>query len=279
MPWGDYGDTLLVGYAYPDDNDENIIYLERTGPFVPPVYEWARILLVSDTIKQKIEKSDLKGIEFIKTIFKKIVNIDWTTWDFEADEPKFYPAGGEPENYIFTRKHNPALADMMEAIWALKLNEETLIGRNQKDVSERDELFIIENSWTGNDIFCGQGARHIYFSENAKIWFEENLQEYANFKNFNSKIATQEEINFLKEYIKPKPQKIDPFTHLTVLDWKNYQTFLGHARKFIVKSQTDKTEKSKTTSIKKAIESFRNAEQIRPLGKKEQDLLNKLIGQ
>lgn len=277
MPWGDYGNTLLVGYVYPDDNDENIIYIERTGPFVPPVYEWARILLVSDSTKQKIEKSNLKGVEFSKTVFKKIVNIDWTKWDLNDDEPKLYPAGGEPENYIFKRKHSPELASKMEEIWALKLNEETLIGRKRRNVSDNDELFIMENSWTGNDIFCGKGAGHIYFSKNAKTWFEENLQEYANFKSFNSKVALQEEIDFLLEYLQPQTPKVDPFAHLTEQDWKIYQKYLNHAKKFIAKSQSDKTEKSKTTSIKKAIESFKNAEQIRPLGKKEQEILNKLL--
>lgn len=276
MPWGDYGNTLLSGFAYPDEDDAEIICIERTGPFVPPVYHHFQMLLVSEKTKEKLEHADLKGIDFIKTTLKKIVNIDWQNWDFEADEPRTYPAGGEPENYIFNRKHNAEIADQMEPIWGLKLDEGTLIGRKQRNVSGRDQLFIIENSWTGNDIFLGTGAGHIYFTEKAKNWFEENLADYANFKAFNSKIATQAEIDFLLEYLKPAPVKIDPYAHLTTKDWKTYQKLIAQAITLAEKSKSDKTEKSKATSIKKALECLQNAERIKPLGKKEQALHKQL---
>ncbi len=41
MFWGDYGDTLLIGSAFPDKNDESKILIERTGPFVPLMYCWS----------------------------------------------------------------------------------------------------------------------------------------------------------------------------------------------------------------------------------------------
>ncbi len=276
MPWGDYGNTLFTGFAYPDENNDEIICIERAGPFVPAIYKKWDMILVSESTRQKLEKSDLKGIQFINTTFKKIVDIDWQNWDLEADKPKIYPAGGEPENYISTRKHNAEIAEKMEAIWCLKLDKETLIGRKQKNVSGRDELFIIENSWTGNDIFISKSAGHIYLTEKAKKWFEENLPEFVNFREFNSKIATQQEIDFASDYIKPKQAKVDPFAHLTEKDWKNYQKFIGQANKLVVKSKSDKTEKSKLTSINKAIDCLKSAEQIRTLGKKEQELLNRL---
>lgn len=276
MPWGDYGDTLLVGYAYPDEKDETKILIERTGPFVPPVYTWARMILISDTLKQKLEQSDLKGFEYQKTIFHKVVNLDWTKWDLSANDPKIYPSGGEPENYIFGRKHSIETAEKMEKIWCLKIDNKTLTGRKERNVSGKQDLFIIENSWTGNDIFNSEGSGYVFFSEKAKLWFENNADGFANFEPFNSKIATQEEIDFAIDYIKPRLKKNDPFAHLTPKDWKAYQKFIEQANKLIAKSKTDKTEKSKLTSVTKAIESLKNAEQIRPLGKKEQQLLNQL---
>jgi len=81
------------------------------------------------------------------------------------------------------------------------------------------------------------------------------------------------------DYIKPKQAKVAPFAHLTEKDWKNYQKFIGQANKYFVKSKSDKTEKSKSTSINKAIDCLKSAEQIRTLGKKEQDLLNRLTEQ
>lgn len=276
MPWGDYGDVLFAGFAYPDEKDETRILIERAGSFVPPVYCFSRYLLISDTLKLKLEQSDLTGFGYQKTIFHKIVAIDWMKWDLNAEEAKFYPRSGEPEDYILKRKHHPEIAEKMEQIWCLMLDNKTLTGRISRDVSSKNELFIIENSWTGNDIFITEGAGYIFFSEKAKLWFENNAGEYANFEQFNSKFATQDEIDFAIEYITPKPIKVSPFAHLTVQDWQGYQKYLRHASKFIAKSLVDKTDKSRATSIRKAIESFKNAEQIRPLGKKEQALLNKI---
>ncbi|UIR56393.1 hypothetical protein LZQ00_00890 [Sphingobacterium sp. SRCM116780] len=279
MPWGDYGNTLLVGYAFPDENDETKILIERTGPFVPPVYYWSDYLLISNIMKQKLEQSDLKGFDYQKTFFHKVVDIDWTNWDLEADKPKLYPAGGEPENYIFTRKHNPDIANKMKPIWVLNLCEEVLIGKKDKDAIGRQNLFLIENSWKETDIFLAVNTGFVFLSEKAKIWFENNSDGFADFELFNSKVATQEEIAIVKDSIKSKPIKVNPFVHLTEKDWKNYQKFIEQANKSIAKSKTDKTNESKLTSINKTIESLKNAQQIRTLGKKEQDLLNRLTEQ
>ena len=279
MPWGDYGNTLLVGYAFPDEKDKSKILVERTGPFVPPVYYWAKYLLISDTLKQKLEQSNLKGFEYQETVFHKIVDLDWTNWDLTADNPKIYPSGGEPENYIEKRKHNSEIAEKMETIWCLKLDNKTLIGKQNKNATGRQNLFIIENSWTENDIFLTENSGFIFLSEKAKIWFENNSDGFAEFELFNSKVATQEEIETIKDSIKPKPVKVDPFAHVTEKDWKNYQKLTEQANKFVAKSKSDKTEKSKLISINKAIDCLKSAEQIRTLGKKEQDLLNRLTGQ
>ncbi len=276
MPWGDYGNTLLVGYAFPSEDNANEIFIERAGPFVPPVYTWANMLLVSDSFKKKLEKSDLSGFRFQETIFKKIVHIDWMKWDLEAKEPKIYPSGGEPENYIAKRKHNTEVAEEMEAIWCLQLDNETLIGRKQRNISSRDELFIIENTWTGSDIFTSRGKGHIYFTEKAKQWFKEQADGFGNFESFNSKIATQAEIDAANDYLKPVQTKMDPYAHLTEKDWKVYQKYIEHAKKWMAKSKTDQTEKSIKTSLTKAIENLKNAEKIRPLGKKEQQLFNQI---
>jgi len=41
----------------------------------------------------------------------KAFAIDWQTWDPNADEPQQYPSCGEPEDYIFGRRHNVAVGN------------------------------------------------------------------------------------------------------------------------------------------------------------------------
>jgi len=275
MPWGDYGDTLYTGFAYRNKND--ILCLERAGTFVPPIYEVAlNILIVTDETKQKLEDSGLKGFTFSKAAIKKVVDIDWMSWDFEADEPTLYPHGGEPENYIKNRKHNVALADKVPMVWEVTMDNKTLVGRKQCVVESSDELFIIENSWSGSDIFTSEGCLYIFFSAKARAWLEENLKEYAVFEKFNSKIGTAEEIDFALDYIKPIETKSNPYAHLTEKDWKDFQRLLRQAEQYIEKQRNAKTEKSKEHNRTKAIESFKMAESIRPLPKKEQQKMESL---
>ena len=274
MPWGDYGDILYRGYVYKDEND--VPCLKRAGTFVPPIYESANILIVTDEIKQKLENSGLKGFTFAKAVIKKVVDIDWMSWDFEADEPAFYPYGGEPANYIEGRKHKAELIDKMPIVWGLTIDNKTLVGRKQRNIESRDELFIIENSWSESDIFTSEGCLYIFFSATAKTWLEENLKEYAVFKTFNSKIGTAEEVDFALDYIKPVETKSNPYAHLTAKDWKDFQRLLRQAEQYLEKQCHAKTEKSKEHNRVKAIESFKKAESIRPLSKKEKQKMESL---
>jgi hypothetical protein len=276
MPWGDYGNILYTGFAYEDSNDPSLVYIERVGPYVPPVYSCSQYLLVSEKFAKRLEQSDLKGFTLRETRYKKVVKIDWEKWDFD-EEPEKYPRGGEPENYILAGRHNPKLMEVMEKILCFQLDSETLTGRKSRVVSGRDELFIIENSWTGNDIFLTKGAGYIFFSEKAKQWFEEHADGYVQFERFNSKVATADEINFAIEYITPPKRKADPYAHLSIKDWKNYQKYVSKADLLIIKVRSNCTEKEKKANIEKAIEFYRKAEQIRPLGKKEQKKMQSLI--
>lgn len=275
MPWGDYGDILLTGYAY---MDEGILYVERAGNFVPLVYSCFSLLLITDKMKQLLESSGLTGFSFTKAVIKKAVNIDWLSWDLTAMEPKVYPRGGEPENYIECYKHNSELAESMPDIWGMILNDdETLVGRMRENVGSLDELYLIENSWTGYDIFLSKGAGYIFFTEKAKQWFEKHSDGYAIFEEFNSRVGTEDEVAKAIEYITPKVRKPDPYAHLTTQDWKDFQKFQRQAYQFMEKQKSSKTEKSKVLNRQKAIDAFKQAEHIRPLPKKEKQILDNLI--
>jgi hypothetical protein len=62
MPWGDYGDILLTGMTSHLGRQFGLLQYERTGPFQPHIIILELDdLLVTDSVKKKIEISDLKG--------------------------------------------------------------------------------------------------------------------------------------------------------------------------------------------------------------------------
>lgn len=264
MPWGDYGDTLLTGFAY---MEEGTLQIERVGSFVPPVYSCFNNLLVTDSFKRLLEDSELSGFSFIEANPKKVVNLNWTSWDLSAEEPRIYPSGGEPENYIYTRKHDSRLVEKMPRVWGLTLDDGTLVGRDESD--RETGLYIIEDTWTGNDIFISKSTGYIYFTEKATEWFTKDSEGYACFRKAASRTASTEEIAAAIDYIKPKHREPKPFEDLTIEDWKRYQRHLQRAHQYMDKSAKAKTEKSRMFNGVKALMEFEQAEAIRRLSKKE----------
>lgn len=123
MPWGDYGSILLTGMTTrPDESGR--IGIERTGPFVPPITVMGiSDVVVTDAFRMELERSELQGFGFAPTVVKRVVRLDWRSWDITAPEPLRYPAGGEPENYILGRKHVPALVDEIGPLWEVTIEE------------------------------------------------------------------------------------------------------------------------------------------------------------
>ena len=117
MPWGDYGRILLTGMTGHLDRQDGLLQLERTGPFLPSmIISGIDDLLLDDTTKIKIEQSELRGFEFLPVIKRHISIVDWTTWDYNSEDPNFYPDNGEPENYILELPHSQTLADEMKNV-------------------------------------------------------------------------------------------------------------------------------------------------------------------
>lgn len=118
-PWGDYGDILLNGMisGHTFGNDRKL-EVERVGPFVPPISFPFGEMLVTDALKSEIANV-FSDIVFRPTTYGKVTKIDWRAWDLTADEPGKYPAGGEPENYIKSRKHDVEIAADMPVLWAV----------------------------------------------------------------------------------------------------------------------------------------------------------------
>ena len=114
MPWTSYGEVLWQGIYYFDKKKKEHCLL-RTAPFCPEIYRTQYdkerpVIIVREHVKERMENC-FSNFNFAEVRKEKIVNLDWTTWDLSADEPKIYPSGDmDAEEYITCRKHNEHLS-------------------------------------------------------------------------------------------------------------------------------------------------------------------------
>lgn len=172
-PWGDYGDILLCGM--PVFSNSNTILLERAGPFIPLLYKSLDIVLVKQSIKEMLEK-DFPHLKFIPVVKSKIVYIDWVNWDFNSDEPLFYPDTGEPEDYIFLGEHNERISHEMGEIWGIHIpiSAGEIYPPKYYTSHNLDDTIIY-------DICRAENSLHIIVSQQFKNWIEKNCGEWVYF--------------------------------------------------------------------------------------------------
>ncbi len=170
--WGDYGSILVSGMTAHIDRKDNLLQLERTGPYVPPLVNsglWD--IVVTDKTKKNLESSMLNGLSFKTVIKKHIVELDWVNWDLQASEPPFYPESGEPEDYILARPHSDSASDQIGKLWELVIS---IRGTFNNDV------FFDTNSQA--DIFKADNRGYILVTERAKHWIENNANDWVDFE-------------------------------------------------------------------------------------------------
>ena len=111
MPWGDYGAMLFSGLLKVLDehyDDLETPEIERAGPYFPDIYMAnTSNIIVTDRVKTLLESSDISGITgYRRAIVKKMVDIDWQSWDLDSEDPLFYPKGNSPINYTGVTHNN-----------------------------------------------------------------------------------------------------------------------------------------------------------------------------
>jgi hypothetical protein len=184
FPWGDYSAILVSGMTAHLGRKDGLLQLERTGPFVPPIsMPGIGDIVVTGQFKVQMEASGLTGFLFRPVIKKHIVHLEWDKWDSEALEPPMYPQTGEPEDYILLEPHSPSLADNMESLWEIVLQqsasaERIQVGPRSWDVSTR----LVLSSWDGADLFRAKDAGYNYVSARAKQWLEKRIPEWVRFE-------------------------------------------------------------------------------------------------
>jgi hypothetical protein len=180
MPWGDYGDILLSGMtAFPARDAQGRLLIQRTGPFVPPlVLLPLNEIVITQTLRAALEASGLSGVTLRPVVKARIVDLPWHTWDWGAAQPAEYPDSGEPEDYILARPHDQVMADQMEPLWEVCLEEHARTDRVHVGPGRWDEdIWLVRASWDGTDWFKAAGVGHVYVSEQARRWLEHMVAE------------------------------------------------------------------------------------------------------
>jgi hypothetical protein len=175
-PWGDYGDILFHGMASRSPCGK--LELERTGPFVPPISQPNRFVVVTDDFLCQLRDSGLQGIDAVPVVKKRITVVDWREWEpFGAKDMK-YPAGNEPENYILRRKHSPEAADALGGLWELKFHPAIQISRE-------GGYHLVLSTWEGAELFIAKDEHPIYnyVSEQARDWLSQHASEWVAFED------------------------------------------------------------------------------------------------
>jgi hypothetical protein len=174
-PWGDYGDILFHGMASrPKLGD---LELERTGPFVPPISQPGRFVVVTAEFLSRLRESGLNGIESGPVQKRRIPLLDWREWEPFGTEEMKYPAGNEPENYILRRKHSPEAAQQLGELYELRF-------RKGIQVSREGGYHLVASSWDGSDFVVAMDEQPIYnyVSERARDWLMQNAAEWVAFE-------------------------------------------------------------------------------------------------
>lgn len=181
--WGDFGDVLVGGSAWPREIDgEERLCLERTGPFVPPItIPGGLFVVVTSDLKTKLE-CRFGFSSFRPVVLDKIVELRWEEWDLESENPAVWPPGPEPEDYIDKLELSPNAAAQIGELWQL------LLSPGAAGTSERladpgcykDRIDV--STWNGNQFFSLMPAKLRVVTEDVKLWLEEQVPRWVSFR-------------------------------------------------------------------------------------------------
>lgn len=147
--WGDYGRILISGFCRGRENGS--LVLLRTGPYVPP-FSCPDGIVVTDPFRVALAER-FNGLQFRPVIKKKIVSFHWEQWDKTVADVPRKPAGGEPENYLLTRRHSESVSEEIGPLWELVL-EPLVEYKVEGDWRTGNRYYALRSSWNGDD-FAG----------------------------------------------------------------------------------------------------------------------------
>lgn len=176
--WGDYAHVLWAGFASQDES--GVGYVERTGPFVPDAYLASNSLICTERVKDNIVSNTL-GLLFVPQEKRKIVRVEWRSWDPARDIFHYIDRGdiNEPEDLVEAGLHDPVARDLMPSLW--KLDEATLPELEIKKIGKYDprrpvsHLAVVKNSVPSRCFFAkSRNFLGVFAGEEARCFLEKN---------------------------------------------------------------------------------------------------------
>ena len=173
-PWGDWGAVLLQGLiAWDEDTDVDSI--RRAGPYTPPAYIRSGLLVLTQPVKEALERSGLKGISRYEHLEKThIVQLDWLHWDTGKPITEYLELEGGPSSVIESLPHDPELAARMPAYWqAFIVGKLNLLKDPRHEPADLGQYLQVLKADEKADFFKGDVYRGFFLSERAKAWLEQ----------------------------------------------------------------------------------------------------------
>ncbi len=185
MPWGDYGNSLLIGTL---EDEDGTLKLSRTGPYIPPIVQMSiNDLVITNDLRTKLETSELTGFNFEEIKPVKIVKIDWQLWDLDADEPEFYPESGEPEDYVYEGTNDPELLANVGSFWKLTFTNSVELELRQGGEWWQKIPTILSDFWPNSNFAISDQILYNFIDQTAKDWLESNCDGNLEFEEVESK--------------------------------------------------------------------------------------------
>lgn len=155
-PWGGYGSVLWHGF---DSGAQSLIELHRCGPFVPAITLVNQSLVVWPSVALRFAQNFGENYSLRDVTIKKVVHLDWSSWDLEADCPPVEPGGGnEPEDFVLSRPNDPdivheigSLTEIVPAIGAYVDQIRVPVSGTRRGFTLNYRVRI--DTWNSNDFF------------------------------------------------------------------------------------------------------------------------------
>lgn len=185
--WGNIGPVLIAGEAGDVSRSGGCLLVDRTGPFVPPIFLPSQVVIVTDQFRQRLEE-EYPGVHFREVIKNRIVEIHWETWDRAAGPAERPPGSGEPHEYLYANPHSPAVANQIGELWELVLE----IGARSRVIRLSGEGHghqIDQRSWTGDAFFLIRSGRESLpvVSLPARDWLVREVPEWVSFQELRTR--------------------------------------------------------------------------------------------